>query len=96
MSAITGHNFIAGGRSAAGETILHSLDASTGETLPYAFHQATEAEVDAAELEATLLAERVDVTLPVDLHPVGALLTGLIAGGLFMAAWSTGGRWRSP
>lgn len=48
MYAITGHNFIAGGRSAAGETILHSLDASTGETLPYAFHQATEAEVDAA------------------------------------------------
>lgn len=34
---------------------------------------ARQAEVDAAELEATLLAERVDVTLPVDLHPVGAL-----------------------
>lgn len=48
MPAITGHNFIAGARSAAGETILHSLDASTGETLPYAFHQATEAEVVAA------------------------------------------------
>ena len=38
MPAITGHNFIAGARSAAGEVILHSLDASTGETLPYAFH----------------------------------------------------------
>ena len=34
---------------------------------------ARQAEVDAAELETTLLAERVDVTLPVDLHPVGAL-----------------------
>ena len=34
---------------------------------------ARQAELDASELEATLLAERVDVTLPVDLHPVGAL-----------------------
>lgn len=48
MPAIIGHNFIAGGRSAAGDTLLHSLDASTGEALPYSFHQATESEVDAA------------------------------------------------
>lgn len=34
---------------------------------------ARQAEVDAAELEQRLLDERVDVTLPVDLHPVGAL-----------------------
>lgn len=48
MPAIIGHNFIAGGRSAAGEVILQSLDATTGEALPYSFHQATEAEVNAA------------------------------------------------
>ncbi|VXB06624.1 Alpha-ketoglutaric semialdehyde dehydrogenase [Pseudomonas sp. 8AS] len=48
MPAITGHNFIAGGRSAAGSVTLQSLDATTGEALPYSFHQATEAEVDAA------------------------------------------------
>ncbi len=48
MPTIIGHNFIAGGRSAAGEIILHSLDASTGEALPYRFHQASEDEVDAA------------------------------------------------
>ncbi|QLC73885.1 aldehyde dehydrogenase (NADP(+)) [Pseudomonas sp. LPB0260] len=48
MPATIGHNFIAGDRSAAGEVILQSLDATTGEALPYSFHQATEAEVDAA------------------------------------------------
>src|SRR5690606_24168231 len=48
MPATIGHNFIAGGRSAAGEIILQSLDATTGEALPYRFHQATEAEVNAA------------------------------------------------
>jgi NADP-dependent aldehyde dehydrogenase len=48
MPATIGHNFIAGGRSAAGDIILQSLDATTGEALPYSFHQATEAEVDAA------------------------------------------------
>ncbi|MCZ4320476.1 aldehyde dehydrogenase (NADP(+)) [Pseudomonas anguilliseptica] len=48
MPAITGHNFIAGGRSATGEIILQSFDASSGEALPYSFHQASEAEVDAA------------------------------------------------
>jgi NADP-dependent aldehyde dehydrogenase len=48
MPATTGHNFIAGGRSAAGEVILQSLDSTTGEALPYRFHQASEAEVNAA------------------------------------------------
>jgi alpha-ketoglutaric semialdehyde dehydrogenase len=48
MPTTIGHNFIAGGRSAAGEVILQSLDATTGEAMPYSFHQATEAEVDAA------------------------------------------------
>lgn len=48
MSAITGWNFIAGGRSAAGTVTLQSQDASTGEALPYRFHQATADEVDAA------------------------------------------------
>jgi len=45
---ILGHNYIGGQRSAQGDTRLHSLDASTGEALPGAFFQATEAEVDAA------------------------------------------------
>ena len=48
MTVITGWNYIAGGRSAEGQTTLQSFDASTGEALPFAFHQATEAEVDAA------------------------------------------------
>ena len=48
MHEILGHNFIAGQRSAAGEQRLHSLDASTGEALPFTFSQATEAEVDQA------------------------------------------------
>ncbi|MFB9620503.1 phenylalanine--tRNA ligase subunit alpha [Brooklawnia cerclae] len=41
---------------------------------------ARQAELEAAELEATLLAERADVTLPVELHPVGAMhpITALI------------------
>ncbi|TLX65035.1 aldehyde dehydrogenase (NADP(+)) [Stutzerimonas nosocomialis] len=48
MPDIRGHNYIAGERSATGSTILQSLDASTGEALPYGFHQATEDEVNAA------------------------------------------------
>ncbi|MDH4566389.1 aldehyde dehydrogenase (NADP(+)) [Pseudomonas sp. BN414] len=48
MTVITGFNFIAGGRSAAGPVTVQSFDATSGEALPYAFRQATEAEVDAA------------------------------------------------
>jgi NADP-dependent aldehyde dehydrogenase len=52
MSTILGHNFISGTRSAAGTQRLKSLDATTGEALPYDFVQATEAEVNAAALAA--------------------------------------------
>ncbi|WHH50445.1 aldehyde dehydrogenase family protein [Pseudomonas sp. Ap32] len=58
MPEILGHNFIAGQRSAAGPQRLQSLDASTGEALPYSFTQATEAEVDqAAKAAAAAFAE---------------------------------------
>ncbi|AFO46785.1 aldehyde dehydrogenase [Pseudomonas putida DOT-T1E] len=58
MPEILGHNFIAGQRSAAGPQRLQSLDASTGEALPYSFAQATEAEVDqAAKAAAAAFAE---------------------------------------
>ncbi|MDB5980445.1 MAG: ketoglutarate semialdehyde dehydrogenase [Pseudomonas sp.] len=45
---VPGHNYIAGARSANGSVSLQSHDASTGEALPYRFHQATVDEVDAA------------------------------------------------
>jgi len=48
MQQILGHNYIGGGRSGAGTLKLQSLDASTGEALPYHFVQATVEEVDAA------------------------------------------------
>jgi len=48
MTRILGHNYIGGQRSAAGSIKLHSVDATTGETLPHDFLQATEAEVDTA------------------------------------------------
>jgi NADP-dependent aldehyde dehydrogenase len=47
MTQITGQNFI-GQRSGAGAVHLQSLDATTGEALPYQFVQATDAEVDSA------------------------------------------------
>lgn len=37
MTRILGHNYIGGQRSAAGSIKLHSVDASTGETLPHDF-----------------------------------------------------------
>ncbi|QHG65484.1 aldehyde dehydrogenase (NADP(+)) [Pseudomonas putida] len=43
-----GYNFIGGRRSGLGTVLLHSIDAHGGERLPGFFHQATEAEVDAA------------------------------------------------
>ncbi|MHC8362144.1 aldehyde dehydrogenase (NADP(+)) [Pseudomonas sp. LS2P72] len=48
MTQILGHNYIGGQRSAAGEIIVNSVDASTSENLPYSFHQATLEEVDSA------------------------------------------------
>ena len=48
MTRIYGHNYIGGQRSATGSVTLHSVDATTGEALPYDFYQATAQEVDAA------------------------------------------------
>lgn len=52
MSAILGHNYIGGARSAAGNLLLHSLDAESGEALPYTFVQASAAAVAAAAAAA--------------------------------------------
>ncbi len=52
MTALLGHNFINGTRSAAGTVSLHSLDATTGEALPLTFMEATRDEVDASALAA--------------------------------------------
>ena len=52
MTQILGHNYIGGQRSALGSVIVKSVDASTGETLPYDFHQATPEEVDQAATAA--------------------------------------------
>ncbi len=48
MPNISGQNYIGGARSAKGTVIVQSIDASTGEALPFEFHQATEDEVNAA------------------------------------------------
>ncbi len=45
---VIGHNFIGGSRSAQSSTLLKSVNATTGETLPYEFHHATEQEVNQA------------------------------------------------
>ncbi|WP_454055830.1 aldehyde dehydrogenase (NADP(+)) [Cupriavidus sp. Marseille-Q8015] len=44
----SGQQYIGGARRAAGATLLYSVDAQTGERLPYVFHEATVDEVDAA------------------------------------------------
>ncbi|GAB7531413.1 aldehyde dehydrogenase (NADP(+)) [Pseudomonas sp. 3A(2025)] len=49
----SGYNFIAGQRSAQGQTLVYSIDAHTGERLPGAFYQATLGEVDAAVAAAS-------------------------------------------
>jgi len=54
MTQMTGHSFIGGQRSQQGNTLLQSLDAHTGEPLPYRFFQSTEAEVDAAAQAAAI------------------------------------------
>ena len=43
-----GHNFISGTRSAEGQKVLKSLNATTGEALDFDFYQATEQEVNRA------------------------------------------------
>ncbi|MGH8404637.1 MAG: aldehyde dehydrogenase family protein, partial [Pseudomonas sp.] len=48
MTRICGHNYIGGQRSAAGSITLQSIDATSGEALPFDFYQATAQEVDAA------------------------------------------------
>ncbi|WP_130930974.1 aldehyde dehydrogenase (NADP(+)) [Pseudomonas sp. Sample_24] len=53
MSDILGQQFIDGQRSALGRETLHSVDASSGQALPYVFHQATEQEVALAVAAAT-------------------------------------------
>ena len=45
---VIGQNFIAGSRSAQGNKLLQSFNATTGEALAYEFHQATEQEVNQA------------------------------------------------
>jgi len=47
-ATVLGHNYIGGQRSARGGLRLHSVSASTGETYPVAFAQASNEEVDAA------------------------------------------------
>ncbi len=49
---ILGQNYINGARSALGDVVVRSIDATTGEKLPYDFHQATLGEVDAAAAAA--------------------------------------------
>ncbi|UFH49872.1 aldehyde dehydrogenase (NADP(+)) [Pseudomonas sp. KNUC1026] len=48
MPDVLGKNFVAGQRTGSGEPTLKSIDASTGDALPYSFYQATAAEVDQA------------------------------------------------
>lgn len=52
MLNLIGHNYICGERRAAGSIQHRSLDASSGEALPYVFIQATAEEVDAAATAA--------------------------------------------
>ncbi|WP_164560796.1 hypothetical protein, partial [Pseudomonas aeruginosa] len=47
MPSILGHNYVGGARPPPGNLILRSLDADSGEALPYAFVQATPAGVAA-------------------------------------------------
>ena len=52
MTRILGHNYIGGQRSAQGSVIVNSVDATTGQALPYDFYQATAQEVDRAACAA--------------------------------------------
>ena len=55
MLSLTGHNYIGGERRAAGTVEHKSLDASSGEALPYTFIQAT---------PGTTVKARMDTSLP--------------------------------
>ena len=52
MTQILGHNYIGGQRSAQGSVIVNSVDATTGQALPYDFYQATAQEVERAACAA--------------------------------------------
>jgi len=52
MLNLIGHNYIGGERRASGSIQHKSVDAITGESLPYVFVQATPEEVDAAAVSA--------------------------------------------
>jgi len=60
---VNGHNIIGGAYSARGSVNLQSVDATTGEALPYAFVEATPDEVDAAA-EAAAAAYPIYRSLP--------------------------------
>lgn len=64
MTAISGKNFIAGARCANGTTPHRSVDASTGEALPWTFWQASAEEVDQACDAAAAAAARFRSTSP--------------------------------
>ncbi|SDF48196.1 aldehyde dehydrogenase (NADP(+)) [Phytopseudomonas seleniipraecipitans] len=61
--SVNGHNIIGGAYSARGLVNLQSVDATTGEALPYAFVEATPDEVDAAA-EAAAAAYPIYRSLP--------------------------------
>ncbi|UUD62837.1 aldehyde dehydrogenase (NADP(+)) [Pseudomonas seleniipraecipitans] len=61
--SVNGHNIIGGAYSARGSVNLQSVDATTGEALPYAFVEATPDEVDAAA-EAAAAAYPIYRSLP--------------------------------
>lgn len=48
MPIVLGQHFIGGGRSGFGQPLHKSIDATTGEVLPYSFYQAIDAEINAA------------------------------------------------
>lgn len=52
MTSSIGQHFIGGARRAAGSVVLHSVDATTGETLHRGYLEATEEEVNAAATAA--------------------------------------------
>lgn len=64
MSQKQGMNHIGGQRSGKGEASLRSLDASTGDALPFTFYQATASEVDDAARAAEAAFQTYRATSP--------------------------------